>query len=246
MDFQQVFIVSIILILMYNLFKTKLQTQENFNNIGTTQLPLKDSCHNPYLAKHSIEGVVSRPLNYKIINDSSILSKIRGIKYIYASESNSDSNPKSIYNNNKNKIFRNKYHKSHMIEHRQPGLIIHRYSYNDNRVNDNIVSDPSYYSKDEKANLQELPLNFTNLYHAKVPKYFTQLDDYYEPSRTKIKNNDVKDIKPRHRYNYINKIKGHNPQLYDKSDNAVDLFFENADRSKISMEKYITAQNIEI
>jgi hypothetical protein len=101
--------------------------------------------------------------------------------------------------------------KASMFHTRHPGLYQQRYNYEDQRM---YLSGKKCFSKyeypdalsplisrskgkqnlDEKngARLWELPLHLKNWYHAKVPKHYPMIDDYYDPSHMLDKNDDRK------------------------------------------------------
>ena len=92
-------------------------------------------------------------------------------------EHDSESYPRPVKREYPRDPWRPKYLQGQMLETRHPGLIKHRYSYDDQRLCSKNVP----VLKD-MARLQELPLQLRNWYHAKLPKYLMKYDDYYQPS----------------------------------------------------------------
>ena len=93
-------------------------------------------------------------------------------------EHDSESYPRPVKREYPRDPWRPEYLKGQMLETRHPGLIKHRYSYDDQRL---CYKKPPPVLKD-MARLQELPLQLRNWYHATLPKYLMKYDDFYQPS----------------------------------------------------------------
>lgn len=130
------------------------------------------------------------------------------------------------------KIFRTNDLKGLMIETRQPGLIEQRYSYND----DKLCCIPPVIPN--VARLRELPMQLRNWYSAVVPYDLTLIDDYYQPSN--IIGNKYKGECKLSSFQYDSKRPVYPYKIADYDPN-IFLPAEQADRSKISIEKYMAA-----
>ncbi len=185
-----------------------------------------------------------------------------GVKYIYPSQGDSESVQKPTKNNYPRDIFRKHYFKGQRWETRLPGLVDHRYSYDDQR---NCCTLPAI---EGKARLKDLPLHLRNWYHARIPSKIAKTDDYYwpdtiigkkykyecnrandvyssprtiapiitDPIAAKAKYNPTLDDTPFDIARRANMISGYNP--------SDSLPAQYADRSKTSIEKIIAAPNL--
>lgn len=119
-----------------------------------------------------------------------------------------------------------------MIDTRQPGLMEQRYSYDDNK----LCCTPPVIP--DVARLKELPLQLRNWYSAKVPIEMALLDDYYQPSQ--VVGNKYKGECKLSSFQYDSKRPVY-PYRISPYDPNIFLPAEQADRSKISIEKYMAA-----
>jgi len=194
------------------------------------------------------------------INTEEAHGPILDIKFMMASDPLTESYPRPIKREYPRNLWRYKQLKGQMWETRFPGLVGQRYDYNDQRL---CYKNPGPPVVKDVARLQELPLQLRNWYHAKVPKYVTKGDDFYQPSHIvgKKYKNECKptnlpyssnrtiapimtdrmnprpsdpnvDETPFDIARRANMISGYNP--------SDSLPAQYADRSKTSMEKYIT------
>jgi hypothetical protein len=118
------------------------------------------------------------------------------------------------------------------IDTRQPGLMEQRYSYDD----DKLCCVPPVIP--DVARLRELPLQLRNWYSAIVPYEMTLLDSYYQPSR--IVGNKYKGECKLSSFQYDSKRPVY-PYRISPYDPNIFLPAEQADRSKISIDKYMAA-----
>ena len=121
---------------------------------------------------------------------------------------------------------------ANMINTRQPCLMKQRYSYDDKKICSKLPVIPNV------ARLGELPLQLRNWYSATVPYELTLYDDYNQPSDTignrydgqcKLSNFQYDSKRPIYPY----QISGYSPNDF--------LPAQQADRSKISIDKYMAS-----
>lgn len=118
------------------------------------------------------------------------------------------------------------------IDTRQPGLIEQRYSYDDDKICCTPPVIPGV------ARLGELPMQLRNWYSAAVPARMTLFDSYYQPSR--VVGNKYKGECKVSSFAYDSKRPVY-PYRIAPYDPSIFLPAEQADRSKISIEKYMAA-----
>ena len=143
-----------------------------------------------------------------------------------------ESDPKPYKSSDPIVLYRIKDLMANMINTRQPGLMEQRYSYDDQKICSKLPAIPNV------ARLGELPLQLRNWYSATVPYEWTLYDDYYQPSdilgkrydgECKLSNFQYDSKRPVYPY----QISGFHPNDF--------LPAQQADRSKISIDKYMAA-----
>lgn len=128
---------------------------------------------------------------------------------IYPSEPNQDSYERTFNMKYPRDIYDKKNLKGLMFDTRFPGLLKHKYNYDDTK---NCETLPVLK---DKARLKDLPMHLKNWYHAKVPKCMAETDDYYWEGN--IKNNKYKN----ECFGCMSECKG-NDDYYSKIDDLVN------------------------